>query len=141
MLHVHTSITIAATASEVRSAYLQYDNWPQIFPETIIAVKLLKADQRQTEIEVLHRRAGKVLNIVTPVSNNEIRLEEFKPMYHAVFVNTFIPADHGCCYRIEGHIELKGLYRIFQPFIRKMVKDRMTRSVLLPVKEYTEHLP
>lgn len=138
MLNIRDSIEIRATAEEVIQLYMDIQNWPHLFPATILSVRGIAKEAGSCKVEVTHRFEGKVINLVTILNTNEVRLEEFKPRYNAVFINRFIPIESGCCYQIEASIRLKGFYQLAQYFIQTMVRNRIKSFALLPVKQFAE---
>ena len=69
-------------------------------------------------------------------SANEIELEEFKPMYNAIFLNRFEEIAGETVYVIEAFIFLKGIYKLAAPFIKGLVRKRISNYVLKPMKEF-----
>ena len=135
MLKVSESILIAAPASDVFEIYMDYTRWPTLFPLTIRAAKLIRAEKNQLIIEVDHRKEGKVTNTLTTIiSGRCIRLEEVKPRYRAVFVNQFEPVGHTTQYTVVAEIRFKGLYALLSPFMKPVARKRIRRLVLEPVK-------
>src|SRR5690606_11195361 len=93
MIQVQNAILIHATSSDLFSIYMDYNHWNKLFPLTIRGVKFIKRENNTTTVEVEHKAAGSVINILSVVSNEEIKLEEFKPVYNAVFINHFKKVD------------------------------------------------
>jgi hypothetical protein len=122
----------------VRQIYLDYTNWHKLFPATIQAARLIKMEQGVLTIEVLHRIEGKVINILTVLPNGKIKLEEFKPKYNAIFINQFTPVSGSTRYSVTANISLKGIYKIVAFFIRGIIRNRIMKFVLVPVKEISE---
>lgn len=79
-----------------------------------------------------------MVNILTAVSAEEIRLEEFKKRYDAVFLNRFEAVPEGTRYTLVGDISLKGLYRLLAPFLKGYIRKQMSKWVLEPVKTRAE---
>lgn len=138
MLNIRDSIEIRATAAEAMQLYVDIQNWPHLFPATILSARIIAKEVASYKVEVTHRYEGKVINQVTLLKNNEVRLEEFKPKYNAVFINRFIEMESGCSYQIEASIQLKGIFKLAQYFIRTMVRNRIKSFLLLPVKQFAE---
>lgn len=134
MILAKASIKINAPVPVVVCSYLDYENWPVLFADTIRDVRILSEEQNVLKLEVDHRYEGKVLNILRILSPNEIELEEFKPKYRALFLNRFEPYQAGTLYRLEARIYLKGIYRLAQPFIRWLVTKRIRDNVMIPMK-------
>jgi len=138
MLHIKVSITIRAAQFELIDRYLDYNNWHRLFPLTIKGTKLLKKQNRILVIEVDHKKAGPLINILTILSDNEIQLEEFKPIYNATFINRFDAIEDGTKFTVNACISLKGVYRIAAPFVKGLIKNRIAKFVLEPMKAYSE---
>jgi hypothetical protein len=133
------SLMINAPQQEVINIYRDYNNWNKLFPATIKNAHLLKEKDGMQTVEVDHRKAGKVINILRFPSENEIELEEFKPLYNAIFLNRFESIAGGTVYIIEAFIFLKGIYKMATPFIKGLVRKRINNYVLKPMKEFAEN--
>ena len=72
---------------EARAIYRDFARWPELFPATIRGTRLIRQNDTTKAIEVDHAKAGRVLNLMTVLSADEIRLDEFKPHYEARFIN------------------------------------------------------
>jgi hypothetical protein len=138
-LHTTISTTINAPQPSVMKIYSDFNNWHNLFPATIKDAHLVKAEDRIQTVEVDHRNAGKVINILKFLSANEIELEEFKPMYNAIFLNRFEAIPGGTVYIVEATILLKGIYKLTTPFIKGLVRRRINKHVLKPMKEFAEN--
>jgi hypothetical protein len=141
MLHAATSIIIAADPSTVKKQYLDYVNWSQLFPLTIRRAKLIKEENGALTVEVDHRYEGKVINVLTILSPEEIKLQEFKPKFDAVFINRFERVPAGTLYTITANVSLKGIFKVAAPFVLGLIKKRMLNYVLYPMKKYSESHP
>jgi hypothetical protein len=133
------SIDINAPASRAIEVYLDYGNWHKLFPLTIQAVKFISKENNVLTVEVNHKTEGFVINIITVLSDHEIKLEEFKPKYNAIFINRFEAVNEGTLYTVIAHVSLKGIYKIASPFIKALVKNRIRKFVLEPMKSYAEN--
>lgn len=138
MLIVQTSIKIKAPAAYLSALYQNVDLWSSLFPRTISEARLLKEENGKLTIKVQHKKAGEVINILSVQSPEEISLEEFKPLYQAVFNNRFQPENGGALYQVTARIKLKGIFKIAEPFIKTMVAKRINNFVLEPMKKYAE---
>jgi hypothetical protein len=138
VLQVESSKLIEAPFQKVVAIYRDFNNWDQLFPLTIRGAKLVSQIDNQQTVEVDHKQEGKVINILTFLSRQEIRLEEFKKKYDAIFVNRFSQVPGGTCYAVTGFISFKGIYRLIRPFLRGIVKSRINRFILTPMKNYAE---
>lgn len=138
MLRTVSSIIIAVDPLLVKKQYLDYVNWPQLFPLTIRRAKLIREQNGSLTVEVDHRYEGKVINVINILSNDEVRLREFKPKFNAVFINHFQPIPAGTLYTITANVWLKGIFKLAGPFVHGLVRKRMQNYVLFPMKKYTE---
>jgi Polyketide cyclase / dehydrase and lipid transport len=136
MIHVVVSTTIRASPVQVIAIYRDYQHWSRLFP-TIRGVRLLEQNADTMTLEVDHRE-GRVVNLMTVVSPEEIRLEEFKRFYDAIFLNRFEADATGTRYIVIGDIRLKGAARLLAPFLGEYVRQQMRRFVLEPVKQQAE---
>lgn len=139
-LHVEASKIIAAPSQRVMAIYLDHSQWHRLFPLTIRSARLVSEEGGRQTIEVDHKQEGKVINLLTVVSKEEIKLEEFKKAFNGVFINWFEPIPGGARYRIFAYISLKGFYRFLQPFVRGLIRKRIYRFVLDPMKNYAEDM-
>jgi hypothetical protein len=140
MIRIQTSLNIHASSQYLFNLYRDYCQWNKLFPLTIKDAKLLKNENGNLTISVSHKTAGEVINILSVVSDNEIKLEEFKPLYHAVFVNYFQPINNGTCYRVTAEITVKGFFKIVELFIKSLIKKRIRKFVLVPIRQYVQNL-
>jgi hypothetical protein len=140
MIRVQASINIPASSPYLFSLYRNYSQWVKLFPLTIKDAKLVKEEEGNLTIMISHKTAGQVINILSVISANEIKLEEFEPRYHAVFINYFQPIDKGTCYRVTAEISVKGFLKIVEPFIKGLIKKRIKKFVLMPMKQYVQNL-
>jgi hypothetical protein len=69
MVHTVVSTEISAPPDLVAHLYADYAGWPRLFRATIPGVRLLADDGQRKTIEVDHASEGKVINIMTVVSN------------------------------------------------------------------------
>ena len=138
MVHTVVSTEISAPPELLAALYADYAGWPRLFPATIRGVRLLADDGQRKTIEVDHASEGKVINIVTVVSPHEIRLEEFKRRFNAQFVNRFEAAGQGTRYSIVADVQLKGIARALAPLASPIVRARLNRFVLEPMRAAVE---
>jgi hypothetical protein len=129
---------IHASPERVSALYRDYEGWPRLFPATIRATRLIRQNDTTKAIEVDHATAGPVLNLLTEVSPDEIRLEEFKPHYEARFTNRFEPDADGTRYTVFADVQLKGALRLLGPIARSIVRRRLAKFVLRPIKAMAE---
>jgi hypothetical protein len=138
-VHEKMDVLIKAPQQSLITLYLDFKNWNKLFPATIQDARLITEKNKTQIVEVLHKTAGKVINILTPSSPNEIELKEFKPIYNAIFINRFKAVENGTLYIIEAYIFLKGSLKILTPFIHWLVRKRIKNYVLLPMKAFAEN--
>lgn len=136
-MHVEASTIVAAPAGVVAGVYRDYGRWPAVFP-TIGAVRLLREEAGRQVLEVDHRVEGKVVNVLTTRSPDEVELEEWKRAYHARFLNRFEAAAGGTRFTVRGDIRLNGPRRLLAPFLRGYARRLIERFQLLPVKAVAE---
>ena len=136
VLHVEASTTIEAPQPRVVEIYQDYRNWPNLFP-TIKAVRLVREDSHSKVLEVDHIE-GRVINILTIVSPEEVVLEEFKKKYDGKFVNRFEVVPDGTRFTVTADISLKGFYKVLAPFLHDYIRKQITVFVLDPVKKSAE---
>src|SRR5262245_17510280 len=137
-VHAVASQLIHAAPERVSSIYRDYEAWPRRFPNTIRATRLIRQNDTTKAIEVDHATAGRVLNLMTVVSDDEVRLEEFKPHYEARFTNRFEADADGTRYTVVADVQLKGALRLLGPLARPIVRRRIAKLVLRPIKEMAE---
>jgi hypothetical protein len=135
-LRAVSSVLIRKPQAEVAALYRTYATWPKVFP-TIRAVRLLREEAGRTTLEIDHRE-GRVINILTVVSPEEIKLEEVKRKYDATFLNRFEAVPEGTRYTLVGDIALKGPYKVLGPFLKGYIRKQMNAFVLEPLKIYAE---
>ena len=137
-VHVDAAMTINAPRERLMTLYLDYAHWSRLFPATIRGVRLLRCGGSETTVEVDHRTAGHVVNIIRRRSENEVELEEFKPKYDATFVNRFDAVAGGTRYAVSADIRLRVPYALLAPFLRGYVRRSVRRYVLEPMRVYAE---
>ncbi len=129
MVHTVVSTEISAPPDQVAALYADYEGWPRLFPATIHGVRLLADGGERKIIEVDHATEGKVINIMTLVSPDEIRLEEFKRRFDARFLNRFEAAGRGTRYSIVAEVQLKGAARVLATLASPIVRARLSPSI------------
>ncbi len=140
-VHAVASQLIRAAPERVSAIYRDYRHWPQLFPATIRGTRLIRENDTTQAIEVDHARAGRVLNLLTVMSTDEIRLDEFKPHYDARFTNRFEPDERGTRFTVIADVQLKGILRLFALIARPFVRRRIAKFVLGPLKAMAEAAP
>ena len=79
-----------------------------------------------------------MLNLLTVLSVDEVRLDEFKPHYDARFTNRFEPDARGTRFTVIADVQLKGILRLFALIARPFVRRRLAKFVLRPIKAMAE---
>lgn len=137
-VHAVASQLIHAAPERVRAIYQDYGHWPEVFAATIRATRLIRENDTTKAIEVEHATAGRVLNLMTVISPGEIRLEEFKPHYDARFTNRFDVDEGGTRLTVFADVQLKGPLRLLAPIARAILRRRIAKFVLRPLKRSAE---
>lgn len=127
---------IDAPPSSVSALYVDYRRWPAIYP-LISGVRLLRTQGSKLVLQVEHRE-GLVVNELTVRSAHELELWESKRRYDARFVNHFLETPRGTILTVVGEIELKGWARLLRPVLTPVVRRRMERFQLQPLKRAAE---
>jgi hypothetical protein len=140
-VRVEAATTIRAPAERVVARYLDFAHWPQLFPATIRGTRLLRREGNTTVVEVDHRTAGPVLNVIRPTSARTIELEEHKPTYDATFLNRFEPTADGTRFTVVARIRLRWPYALLAPFVKGYVRRSVRRYVLEPMRDAAERDP
>lgn len=140
-VHAIASEVIRAAPERVSAMYRDYRRWPELFPATIRGTRLIRENNTTQAIEVDHRHAGRVLNLLTVLSADEIRLEEFKPHYEARFTNRFEATPEGTRLTVVADVQLKGIIWLLSLIARPFVRRRIAKFVLRPLKARAEALP
>jgi hypothetical protein len=128
---------VNAPADRVRGLYKDPRNWARLFPATIRAARVVRSDGNETVVEVDHLE-GKVVNVLRSISPTRIDLDEFKRRFDATFTNDFVPEGDGMRYTLTASVRLKWPYRIAAPLLRPLVRSRMRRFVVEPLKAAAE---
>jgi len=121
----------------VRALYQDYAHWPDVFP-AIRATRLIRENDSTKAIEVDHATAGRVLNLMTVLSDGAIRLQEFKPRYDALFTNRIDADAAGTRFTVFADVQFKGALRLLRPFARRIVRRRIAKLLLQPLKATAE---
>jgi len=137
-VHAVASQLIHAPPERVSAIYRDFRRWPALFPATIRGTRLIRENDTTQAIEVEHAKAGRVLNLLTVVSSDEVRLDEFKPHYDARFTNRFEPDARGTRFTVIADVQLKGILRLFALIARPFVRRRLAKFVLRPIKAMAE---
>lgn len=142
-IRTQSAIDIAAPPGEVAAIYRNAEKWHETFPATIARARVIERGENWAQIEVVHKREGRVPNTLIFLSDTEIALEESKKKFDACFLNQFNAAPNGTThYVITGYVTLKGIYKILKPFLKGYVHrqavKQMKEYVLKPLKKAAE---
>lgn len=137
-MHAVASQLIHAAPERVCAIFRDFRQWPALFPATIRGTRLIRENESTQAIEVDHTRAGRVLNLLTVLSPDEVRLDEFKPRYDARFTSRFEADGRGTRFTVIADVQLKGILRLFALIARPFVRRRLAKFVLRPIKAMAE---
>ncbi len=137
MIRAVVSAHVNASAARVRALYEEPGNWARLFPATIRGARVVRREGRTTVVEVDHVE-GRVLNVLRDVSPTRIELDELKRRYDATFTNEFIPEEGGMRYTLTAAVRLKWPYRLLALLVKPLVRARMRRYVVEPLKAAAE---
>ncbi len=137
MPHAEVSMLIRAPQARLLALYRDYANWPRLFPATIRGVRLVKAEPPVTTLEVGHVK-GVVPNVMTEVSSARIDLWEAKRLYDGTFINHFDPVPEGTRYTVSADIALRGMLKVFGPFLGWYIRRQIVHYVLEPMRQAAE---
>jgi hypothetical protein len=122
----------------VIALYLDHAHWPRLFPATIRGVRFLRQAPGEIVVEVAHRDEGPVVNVIRPRPPHVVELEEFKRRFDATFLNRFDDTPEGTRYTVVAEVRLKPPFRVLAPFLRALVRRRVRRYVLEPMRAFAE---
>jgi hypothetical protein len=137
-VRVREALVVRARPDRLAALYLDYRNWPELFPATIRGVRWLEEHDGDITVEVDHRAEGRVVNIIRPMSSTVIALEEFKSRYDATFVNRFEKVTQGTRYVLDAEIRFRLPYALVAPLLRGVVRHRLRQNVLEPMRVIAE---
>lgn len=138
MIHTTVSRFIRAPWQRVAAVYADHEGWPRVFPETIRGVRLVREYGADRTLEIDHVE-GRVVNEMHVVARNEIVLAEWKRRYTARFTNRFDPAPGGTLYTLVADVKLRGPLQVLAPIAGPIVRSRMRRFVVDPLRDAVEH--
>jgi hypothetical protein len=138
VVRTEVASTIRASPDRLAALYMDYETWPRLFPLTIRSVRVLRRSENEIVVEVNHRTAGPVVNIIRRRSAHEIELEEHKPKFDAIFVNRFESVSEGTRYVVAAAVRLKAPYVLLAPFLRGYLRRTIRRYVLEPMRAFVE---
>ena len=128
---------LGASPERVRALYADPSQWARVFPATIRGARVVRRQGDVTLVEVDHVE-GKVPNVLRVVSTTRIDLEETKRRYDATFVNEFLPEGGGTRYVLTAEVRLRWPYRVVSAQLRPLVRARMRRYVVEPLRAAAE---
>ena len=142
-IQAEAAIDIAAPPNHVATVYRDVARWGETFPASIEQAYVVEEGDNWKQIEVIHKKEGRVPNTLIFLSDTEIGLEERKHIFNASFLNKFEPgAKGGTHYAITAYISLKGVYKVLKPFLKNYVRrqalKQMKSYVLDPLKTAAE---
>ena len=140
-VHASESLLVRAPAERLAALYMDHAHWNRLFPATIRGTRLLRQAPDETVVEVDHRTEGPVTNVIRPLSPTAIELDEFKPKFDATFVNRFEPVAEGTRYVVDAEVRLRMPYAIVAPLVGGLVRRRVRRYVLEPMRAAAEASP
>ena len=137
------AIHIAAPPERVAAVYRDVNKWGDTFPATIESARVINTGSNWKQIEVDHKKEGRVPNTIIDLSPTEIGLKESKKKFNARFLNRFErTANGGTHYVIHAFISPKGIYKLLKLFlvgyVRRQARHQMNTYVLAPLKAAVE---
>ena len=138
-MQLEASILIRAPRARVFALYADYTGWPRLFGRTIRGVRLLGERGETQTLEVDHVE-GRVVNRMTLRPPAEIRLEEHKRRYDALFSNRFDVDPAGTRYTLWAEVRIRGWLRLLSPVAGHVARRQIRRFVLEPLKQAAEQL-
>jgi hypothetical protein len=137
MIHAVVGAHVNAPADRVRALYEDAERWDRLFPATIRGARIVRREGDTTEVEVDHVE-GKVRNVLRRVSATRVDLREWKRRYEATFTNEFVPEPGGTRFTVAAAVRLRWPYRVLEPLVTPLVRARMRRYVVEPLKAAAE---
>lgn len=137
---VRLSVDVAADPAAACEVIRNWADWPRAFPATIESVRLLKETGDSVTLQVLHKFDGVVINILRPDEGGAVRLGEFKPRYDAQFTFFASPAEPGSTLHVHGCIWLKGRLAWLGCLAGPLIRSRMRRYLLEPIRMRAKQL-
>lgn len=133
------SLTVQAPREELVHMYLDYERWTQRFPETFRDVRLLRQDADRILVQVDHGD-GPALGTIKRISEYEIELAEREPRYSVKVFNRFERVGDATRCVIIMDLRLKGAYALIAPILSPVVRRRIERIFVDPVKSAFESM-
>lgn len=137
-VHVEVTQIVHAPPERVAALYLDWSHWPELFPATVRGVRFVDYDGGATFLEVDHAAEGKVPNVIRELGHREVLLDERNPGYHAFFLNRFEAVPAGTRYTVVADVALHGPLRVLSFLAGPVVRQRLERYVLDPVRRAAE---
>ena len=131
---IELSMIIAGDPERLCAALVDWANWPHTFPKTIRSVRAVALSPPEIRLEVDHRTHGAVTNILRFGAKGDVRLMEAKPSYDAEFRFEPVEGPDGGRLRIGARIRLKGWLRWFAFAAAPVVRSRMRRYLVDPLR-------
>ena len=125
---------IRAPRDRVAELFLDYAQWPRLFPATIAGVTLVRQDASSLSVLVEHRREGRVLNELYLCEHGVVELREYKRRFDATFVNRFDDAPTGTLYTIDAEVRVKRPYAPLAPLLGWIVRRALRRYTMEPLR-------
>jgi hypothetical protein len=138
LVRTSTETLIRARRDRLVALLLDYERWPTLFPATIVAVELVRAESFATTVMVTHRKEGRVPNVLRRCASDVVELMERKPRYDAVFVNRFEEIAGGTRYRVDAWVRMRGAYALLAPVLRGVVERAVRRYTMEPLRTAAE---
>lgn len=128
------AVDTGAAAATVLSVLTDWPSWSRTFPATIDAVHALDPVGGRLVLEVDHRAYGRVVNVLDLPGGNSVRLGEIKPDHDACFLFLVREEADGSRLEVRAHIRLRGWRSLLKPLIGGLVRSRLRRYSLQPIR-------
>ncbi len=116
----------------VAALYADYQNWDKIFP-LIKKVHLVEQREEKTILAIDHVE-GRFPNVLRKISGDTFELWEVKQKYSGIFLNKFESVSQGTKYTVRAEIRLNGFYRLLELFAGGLVRTKIQRYLIEPLK-------
>ena len=126
--------------------YRDVEHWGKTFPATIEYARVIETGDNWKQIEVDHKKEGRVPNTLIDLSPTAIGFKESKKRFNAGFLNRFErTANGGTHYVVHAYVSPKGIYKLLKPILAGYVHRQMLKQVrsyvLEPLKVAAEKQP
>ena len=132
-VHTSAAATIRAPRDRVFALYARWQDWPRTFGRTIRGVRLVRQEGAVTVLDVDHVE-GHVPNVMAVTAPDLIVLEERKRRFTARFENRFEPRADGTRYVVTADVSLQGWLRWLRFIAAPVIRSRIRRFVLEPIR-------